>query len=164
MAESPHTEGKQREKHSREYRVLLSYDIQTQSSLPFISKNTPETALESVPGASPVRAGMAPPRPGLHRGFSMAAPSEGRAGRAAASFPGTDSGSFPFSVPHGAAGEPSKKPCRACTDFKSWLREQRKQAAPGSAVRRGGSPPWNPGGPQFLQSSVSPPSCPPQVG
>ncbi|XP_066053963.1 FAD-linked sulfhydryl oxidase ALR [Chamaea fasciata] len=78
---------------------------------------------------------MAPPRPVLHRGAEMAAPSEGRAGRASAPFPGTDNGSFPFpfAVPHGTAGEPPKKPCRACTDFKSWLREQRKQAAPGSA-------------------------------
>ncbi|XP_071616694.1 FAD-linked sulfhydryl oxidase ALR isoform X2 [Heliangelus exortis] len=70
----------------------------------------------------------------------MAAPGEGRAGRAgrgASGFSGTESGSFPFpfTVPHEAAGsgaeEPSKKPCRACTDFKSWLREQRKQTAPG---------------------------------
>uniref|UniRef100_A0A8C0VMM7 Uncharacterized protein n=1 Tax=Cyanistes caeruleus TaxID=156563 RepID=A0A8C0VMM7_CYACU len=68
----------------------------------------------------------------------------GRAGRGSSPFPGTDNGSFPFPfpVPHGAAGEPPKKPCRACTDFKSWLREQRKQAAPGSAVRRGRSLPW----------------------
>lgn len=86
---------------------------------------------------------MAPPRPVLHRGVEMAAPSEGRAGRGSAPFPGTDNGSFPFpfAIPHGTAGEPPKKPCRACTDFKSWLREQRKQAAPGSAVRRGGSLP-----------------------
>uniref|UniRef100_A0A8C7EGZ4 Uncharacterized protein n=1 Tax=Nothoprocta perdicaria TaxID=30464 RepID=A0A8C7EGZ4_NOTPE len=59
----------------------------------------------------------------------MAAPGEGR--RAASAFPGTESGAFPFPfpAPPGAAGpqEPPKKPCRACTDFKSWLREQRKQ-------------------------------------
>uniref|UniRef100_A0A8C5TTP7 Sulfhydryl oxidase n=1 Tax=Malurus cyaneus samueli TaxID=2593467 RepID=A0A8C5TTP7_9PASS len=65
----------------------------------------------------------------------MAAPSEGRSGRGSTPFPGTDSGSFPFpfAAPHSTAGEPPKKPCRACTDFKSWLREQRKQAAPGGA-------------------------------
>lgn len=113
------------------------------------------------------RAGMAPPRPVLHRGANMAAPSEGRPGRGSAPFPGTDSGSFPFpfAVPHGAAGEPPKKPCRACTDFKSWLREQRKQTAPGGAVRRGfpagrEKSPGTPGDPQPLQSSLSPPSCP----
>lgn len=78
----------------------------------------------------------------VHRGAKMAAPSEGRPGRGASPFPGTESGpfTFPFTVPHGAAGsgaeESSKKPCRACTDFKSWLREQRKRAAPGGGVRR----------------------------
>lgn len=83
-----------------------------------------------------------PPRPVVHRGAKMAAPSEGRPGRGASPFPGTESGpfAFPFAVPHGAAGsgaeESSKKPCRACTDFKSWLREQRKRAAPGGGVRR----------------------------
>ncbi|NXA52469.1 ALR oxidase, partial [Nothocercus julius] len=67
----------------------------------------------------------------------MAAPGEGR--RGPSTFPGTESGafSFPFPVPRGAAGsgaqEPPKKPCRACTDFKSWLREQRRRAAPGGA-------------------------------
>ncbi|XP_062444179.1 FAD-linked sulfhydryl oxidase ALR isoform X1 [Rhea pennata] len=66
----------------------------------------------------------------------MAAPGEGR--RGAAPFPGTESGrfAFPFPVPPGAAGseaqEPPRKPCRACTDFKSWLREQRRQAAGGA--------------------------------
>uniref|UniRef100_A0A8C2T253 Uncharacterized protein n=1 Tax=Coturnix japonica TaxID=93934 RepID=A0A8C2T253_COTJA len=66
----------------------------------------------------------------------MAAPSEGRPGRGASSFPGTEGGSFafPFTVPPGVAGsgaeEQPKKPCRACTDFKSWLREQRKQQGP----------------------------------
>ncbi|XP_068763876.1 FAD-linked sulfhydryl oxidase ALR [Struthio camelus] len=66
----------------------------------------------------------------------MAAPGEGR--RGATPFPGTDSGAFPFPVPPGAvagsgAQEPPRKPCRACTDFKSWLREQRRRAAPGGA-------------------------------
>lgn len=85
----------------------------------------------------------------MHRGAKMAAPSEGRPGRGASSFPGTESGpfAFPFTVPSGAAGsgaeEQPKKPCRACTDFKSWLREQKKQAAAGAVVRRGvGRGPW----------------------
>lgn len=101
-----------------------------------------------------------PRRPVVHRDAKMAAPSEGRPGRGASPFPGTESGSFafPFAVPHGAAGSgaesSSKKPCRACTDFKSWLREQRKRAAPGGGVRRrplsrgrgGGGLPCPPGG------------------
>ncbi|XP_054067090.1 FAD-linked sulfhydryl oxidase ALR [Rissa tridactyla] len=84
----------------------------------------------------------------------MAAPSEGRPGRGASPFPGTESGpfTFPFTVPHGAAGsgaeESSKKPCRACTDFKSWLREQRKQAAPGG------------GEPVVVEEKEPPPDCP----
>ncbi|XP_059717652.1 FAD-linked sulfhydryl oxidase ALR isoform X2 [Haemorhous mexicanus] len=73
---------------------------------------------------------MAPPRPILHRGANMAAPSEGRAGRGYAPFSGTDGGSFPFTVAQGAAEETTKKPCRACTDFKSWFRDQKKQVAP----------------------------------
>uniref|UniRef100_A0A803XSM3 Uncharacterized protein n=1 Tax=Meleagris gallopavo TaxID=9103 RepID=A0A803XSM3_MELGA len=66
----------------------------------------------------------------------MAAPSEGRPGRGASTFPGTEGGSFAFAftVPPGAAGsgaeEQPKKPCRACTDFKSWLREQRNAVGP----------------------------------
>uniref|UniRef100_A0A8V5GEI7 Uncharacterized protein n=1 Tax=Melopsittacus undulatus TaxID=13146 RepID=A0A8V5GEI7_MELUD len=88
----------------------------------------------------------------VHRGAKMAAPNEGRPGRGASPFPGTEAGpfTFPFPVPHGAAGsgaeEPSKKPCRACTDFKSWLRQQRKQAAPGGGVRRRRLPPASPEG------------------
>ncbi|XP_074742578.1 FAD-linked sulfhydryl oxidase ALR isoform X1 [Strix uralensis] len=84
----------------------------------------------------------------------MAAPSEGRPGRGASPFPGTESGpfAFPFAVPHGAAGsgaeEPPKKPCRACTDFKSWLREQRRRAAPG-----GGELP-------VTEEKEPPPDCP----
>ncbi|XP_054499709.2 FAD-linked sulfhydryl oxidase ALR [Agelaius tricolor] len=76
---------------------------------------------------------MAPPRPVLHRGAIMAAPSEGRAGRGYEPFPGTDGGSFSFAVPQGEAEETPKKPCRACMDFKSWFRDQRKQAVPGTA-------------------------------
>ncbi|MBN3280037.1 ALR oxidase, partial [Polyodon spathula] len=45
---------------------------------------------------------------------------------------------FPFSIPGAATGEPAdkqaektgeqkKKPCRACMDFKSWIKQQRKQ-------------------------------------
>uniref|UniRef100_A0A8C9MNJ3 Uncharacterized protein n=1 Tax=Serinus canaria TaxID=9135 RepID=A0A8C9MNJ3_SERCA len=68
---------------------------------------------------------MAPPRPILHRGANMAAPSEGRAGREYAPFSGTDGGSFPFTVAQGEAEETPKKPCRACTDFKSWFRNQK---------------------------------------
>ncbi|KAM7092002.1 uncharacterized protein J5F26_011275 isoform 4-T4 [Ciconia maguari] len=95
-----------------------------------------------------------PPRPVVHRGAKMAAPSEGRPGRGGSPFPGTESGpfAFPFAVPHGAAGsgaeEPSKKPCRACTDFKSWLREQRKRAAPGG------------GDPMVAEEKEPPPDCP----
>ncbi|XP_054247208.1 FAD-linked sulfhydryl oxidase ALR [Indicator indicator] len=68
----------------------------------------------------------------------MAAPGEGRAGRGSSAFLSTEGGpvAFPLAVPHGAAGsgEPAKKPCRACTDFKSWLRQQRQRAGPGTGL------------------------------
>ncbi|XP_010725634.1 FAD-linked sulfhydryl oxidase ALR [Meleagris gallopavo] len=82
----------------------------------------------------------------------MAAPSEGRPGRGASTFPGTEGGSFAFAftVPPGAAGsgaeEQPKKPCRACTDFKSWLREQRKQTAAGGVAA--------------VEEKEPPPDCP----
>ncbi|XP_068002613.1 FAD-linked sulfhydryl oxidase ALR-like [Melanerpes formicivorus] len=81
----------------------------------------------------------------------MAAPS-GRAGSGSSPFLSTESApfAFPSAAPHGAAGsaagEASKRPCRACTDFKSWLREQRQRAAPGAgelAVREDKEPPPN---------------------
>lgn len=103
---------------------------------------------------------MAPPRPVLHRGAIMAAPSEGRAGRGYEPFPGTDGGAFSFAVPQGEAEETPKKPCRACMDFKSWFRHQRKQVAPGTAVRRGGALPGAPGDPQSLQRCLRPPFFP----
>lgn len=49
---------------------------------------------------------------------------------------------FPFNFPAPAEEQPSKKqkkpPCRACTDFKSWMREQKKQAALVRGKARGG--------------------------
>ncbi|XP_029432681.1 FAD-linked sulfhydryl oxidase ALR [Rhinatrema bivittatum] len=53
----------------------------------------------------------------MHRASNMAAPSERR--------------SPLFPAPGSAPSEQQKpkKPCRACTDFKSWIRSQRKQTA-----------------------------------
>ncbi|XP_019368277.1 PREDICTED: FAD-linked sulfhydryl oxidase ALR [Gavialis gangeticus] len=69
-------------------------------------------------------------------GSKMAAPSESRSGPATAAFPFTLLGvGAGAGAGAGAAEHAAKKPCRACTDFKSWIREQRKQAAaaPGEA-------------------------------
>ncbi|XP_023958135.2 FAD-linked sulfhydryl oxidase ALR [Chrysemys picta bellii] len=67
----------------------------------------------------------------MHCGSKMAAPSEPRGNPA--SGPSAGPGSFPFPLPGppgaGAEQQPRKKPCRACTDFRSWIREQRKQTA-----------------------------------
>ncbi|KAM9125826.1 FAD-linked sulfhydryl oxidase ALR [Pangshura tecta] len=64
-------------------------------------------------------------------GSKMAAPSERRGNPA--SGPSAGPGAFPFPLPGppgaGAEEQPRKKPCRACTDFRSWIREQRKQTA-----------------------------------
>ncbi|XP_074866814.1 FAD-linked sulfhydryl oxidase ALR [Carettochelys insculpta] len=69
----------------------------------------------------------------MHCGVKMAAPREQRSDPASGPSAGPGSGSFPFPLagPPGAGPEqqPRKKPCRACTDFKSWIREQRKQTA-----------------------------------
>lgn len=55
---------------------------------------------------------------------------------------------FPFAVAgraaedskeQGQAGEVKKKPCRACTDFKSWMKVQKKQATDAAQVRRAAS-------------------------
>uniref|UniRef100_A0A6J0VA20 Sulfhydryl oxidase n=1 Tax=Pogona vitticeps TaxID=103695 RepID=A0A6J0VA20_9SAUR len=72
----------------------------------------------------------------------MAAPSPSAGGSSsAAAFP------FPFPVPpagetaegspQAAAEGPKRKkpPCRACTDFKSWMREQKKQGASETGVK-----------------------------
>uniref|UniRef100_A0A8C0J9J2 Sulfhydryl oxidase n=1 Tax=Chelonoidis abingdonii TaxID=106734 RepID=A0A8C0J9J2_CHEAB len=68
-------------------------------------------------------------RPNMHCGSKMAAPSE-RTGRPAAG-PAAGPGAFPFPLPDaGAEEQPRRKPCRACTDFRSWIREQRKQTKP----------------------------------
>lgn len=67
----------------------------------------------------------------------MAAPT-GPRGSAASSPPGFEG--FPFAVagkpPEDSSGkeqqqtgEVKKKPCRACTDFKSWMKIQKKQTA-----------------------------------
>ncbi|XP_039346232.1 FAD-linked sulfhydryl oxidase ALR-like [Mauremys reevesii] len=64
----------------------------------------------------------------MHCGSKMAAPSERRGNPA--SGPSAGPGAFPFPLPGaGAEEQPRKKPCRACTDFRSWIREQRKQTA-----------------------------------
>ncbi|XP_024068210.2 FAD-linked sulfhydryl oxidase ALR [Terrapene carolina triunguis] len=67
----------------------------------------------------------------MHCGSKMAAPSERRGNPA--SGPAAGPGPFPFPLPGppgaGAEQQPRKKPCRACTDFRSWIREQRKQTA-----------------------------------
>ncbi|XP_075421855.1 FAD-linked sulfhydryl oxidase ALR [Ascaphus truei] len=65
----------------------------------------------------------------MHCTPKMAAPSERRV-------PGAELSGFPFPVPaakpegggHRAEAAPGK-PCRACTDFKSWIRGQRMQSA-----------------------------------
>ncbi|XP_014792234.1 PREDICTED: FAD-linked sulfhydryl oxidase ALR [Calidris pugnax] len=81
----------------------------------------------------------------------MAAPREDRQCRGAPPFSGTESG--PFTGAHGAAGsgaeEQSKKPCRACTDFKSWFQQQRKRAAPGGG-----------GDETVAEERGPPPNCP----
>ncbi|CAM2099908.1 FAD-linked sulfhydryl oxidase ALR [Caretta caretta] len=67
----------------------------------------------------------------MHCGSKMAAPSERRGNPASDPAAGPGSFSFPLPGPPGAGAEeqPRKKPCRACTDFRSWIREQRKQTA-----------------------------------
>ncbi|XP_066496760.1 FAD-linked sulfhydryl oxidase ALR [Tiliqua scincoides] len=70
----------------------------------------------------------------------MAAPSPS-AGRAAPASP------LPFPVPGGPQPEaaPARKkqpPCRACTDFKSWTREQKKRAGPATQTLEGGVMPF----------------------
>ncbi|XP_068102838.1 FAD-linked sulfhydryl oxidase ALR [Hyperolius riggenbachi] len=75
----------------------------------------------------------------------MAAPSERQHGGGAMS-------GFPFPVAgmkpeEGATGEgKGKKPCRACVDFRSWMREQRKQNAASQEVD--------------IEEKERPPDCP----
>ncbi|KAJ8254292.1 hypothetical protein COCON_G00209040 [Conger conger] len=66
----------------------------------------------------------------------MAAPGDNRASRLSPSF-GLEG--FPFKLAdntsgtansdQGKPGEQKKKPCRACTDFKSWMKSQKKEIA-----------------------------------
>ncbi|KAK9393378.1 Gfer: Sulfhydryl oxidase [Crotalus adamanteus] len=58
----------------------------------------------------------------------MAAPSPS-SGRAFP-FPGSPSEHPANEEPPSEEKRPKKPPCRACTDFKSWMREQKKQAGP----------------------------------
>lgn len=71
----------------------------------------------------------------------MAAPTAPR-GSSASDPPGFEG--FPFAVAgkvpqdgpgkeHEQSGDGKKKPCRACTDFKSWMKVQRKQATTAAA-------------------------------
>nr|XP_023958135.1 FAD-linked sulfhydryl oxidase ALR [Chrysemys picta bellii] len=86
----------------------------------------------------------------MHCGSKMAAPSEPRENPA--SGPSAGPGPFPFPLPGppgaGAEQQPRKKPCRACTDFRSWIREQRKQTA-------------SPSGEAYVEEEKEkPPDCP----
>ncbi|XP_053898012.1 FAD-linked sulfhydryl oxidase ALR [Malaclemys terrapin pileata] len=86
----------------------------------------------------------------MHCGSKMAAPSEPRGNPA--SGPSAGPGPFPFPLPGppgaGAEPQPRKKPCRACTDFRSWIREQRKQTA-------------SPSGEAYVEEEKEkPPDCP----
>ncbi|XP_034640679.1 FAD-linked sulfhydryl oxidase ALR [Trachemys scripta elegans] len=86
----------------------------------------------------------------MHCGSKMAAPSERRENPA--SGPSAGPGPFPFPLPGppgaGAEPQPRKKPCRACTDFRSWIREQRKQTA-------------SPSGEAYVEEEKEkPPDCP----
>lgn len=67
----------------------------------------------------------------------MAAPGDSRASRLSPQSAGLDG--FPFKLAdstsgtansdQGKTGEQKKKPCRACTDFKSWMKIQRRETA-----------------------------------
>uniref|UniRef100_W5KSE0 Sulfhydryl oxidase n=1 Tax=Astyanax mexicanus TaxID=7994 RepID=W5KSE0_ASTMX len=72
----------------------------------------------------------------------MAAPSGSRYGDSDSNSNSTGMEGFPFPPPVKPPGESSekeqgvkKKPCRACTDFKSWIKVQKKQAAPGNPAQ-----------------------------
>ncbi|XP_069760790.1 FAD-linked sulfhydryl oxidase ALR isoform X2 [Narcine bancroftii] len=43
-------------------------------------------------------------------------------------FPAGKGGDVESNTPHGG-GEKAKKPCRACVDFKTWIRQQKKEVA-----------------------------------
>ncbi|XP_035253795.1 FAD-linked sulfhydryl oxidase ALR [Anguilla anguilla] len=75
----------------------------------------------------------------------MAAPGDNRASRPSPQSTGLEG--FPFKLAdstsgtadsdQGKSGEQKKKPCRACTDFKSWMKIQKKEtAAQGSVSER----------------------------
>lgn len=55
-------------------------------------------------------------------------------------FPFAAAGKSPEERPgkeQGNTGEVKKKPCRACTDFKSWMKVQKKESAAASQVTSG---------------------------
>ncbi|KAG8145350.1 hypothetical protein E2320_011901 [Naja naja] len=63
----------------------------------------------------------------------MAAPSPG--GGRAFQFPGSPSEHPANEEPPSEEKRRKKPPCRACTDFRSWMREQKKQAGPETDVQ-----------------------------
>ncbi|CAH2307434.1 FAD-linked sulfhydryl oxidase ALR [Pelobates cultripes] len=66
----------------------------------------------------------------MHCSPNMAAPSDRQASNPLSGFPFPIPGVKPAAGgPAGGEGGHPKKPCRACMDFKSWMKQQRKQSS-----------------------------------